>query len=92
MTMNRWQKNFNRAMVYDLYLKPILFAVVTYIVVLLLTKWVFTRNFNAMHAVLAILLYYALYLDAKLDMLKRTLDENARFRDTRKLWIEGELQ
>lgn len=92
MKSNRWQRNFNRALVYDLYVKPILAAVLTWVVVVVVLKWLLKDLLNPEMAILAVLLYYLFFIDAKIDLLKRTLDEKARYRDTKKLWIEGELE
>jgi hypothetical protein len=92
MKATRWQKNFDRAVAMDLYVKPILSAFVTLVLVVLVVRRLFPEVVDPTVALLAVVLYYACFLDAKLDMLKRTLDGKARFRDTRKLWIEGEAE
>jgi hypothetical protein len=91
MKATRWQRNFDRAVVVDLYVKPILAAMATLVVVVLVVRWLFPSVVDPTMAILAVLLYYACFLDAKIDMLKRTVDDRARFRETRKLWVEGDL-
>lgn len=90
MKTNRWQRNFDRAAVMDLYVKPILASAATLIVIVVIVRRLFPGAVDPTAAILAVVLYYNFYLDAKLDMLKRTLDDRARLRQTRKLWIEGE--
>lgn len=92
MKTNKWQNNFNRAVVYELYVKPIIAAAIVFIIVVLGIRWLFPETVNPVLAILAVVLYYVHFLDAKIDMLKRTLDEQARFRETKKLWIEGEIK
>ena len=96
MSVNRWERNFFNATVYELYVKPIIRA----LGVLLVTALVV--GVGRRHGILgpggdvfqtcmlACILYFLFFLDAKIDMLKRTLDLKARFRLTKKLWLEEE--
>ncbi|MFQ5603839.1 MAG: hypothetical protein ACE5HS_11270 [bacterium] len=90
MKKNRWQNNFNRALIFDLYIKPILSAAITFFIAVMVGKWLTKDLISAPLAVLAVILYYLYFLDAKIDLLKRTLDEKAKYRNARYLWVESQ--
>ena len=97
MSANRWETNFVRATAYELYVKPIVSALGVLLVASLII-WA-GRRLGLLKpdgrdvfqgCMLACIFYYVFFLNAKIDMLKRTSDRNARFRPTTKLWIEEE--
>lgn len=97
MSANRWERNFVSATAYELYVKPVISALGVLLVAALIV-WA-GRRLGVLKpnggdvfqgCMLACIFYYVFFLNAKLDMLKRTSDRNARFRSTAKLWIEEE--
>ena len=97
MIANRWERNFVSATAFELYVKPIISALGVLLVASLIV-WA-ARRLGILKAdsgsvfqgcMLACTFYFVFFLNAKIDMLKRTSDRNARFRPTSKLWIEEE--
>ncbi len=97
MSANRWEKNFVTATAYELYVKPIISALGVLLVAALIVSA--GRRIGILRSnggdvfqgcMLACIFYFVFYLNAKIDMLKRTSDQKARFRSTTMLWIEKE--
>jgi hypothetical protein len=90
MKTNAWETDYVRASIMSLYVRPIIDAVGVLVLAALLA-WILRRtgwSGDALTgAVMSALLYYVLHLNAKVDMLKRTLDPAARERPTKRLWV-----
>ncbi len=97
MKTNPWQNNFARAAKYALNVKPQLGVWGTIALALIFCELgrflgVIDRSdwpFVIVGTMLCVLLSYVLTVSAKLDMLKRMLDQKARHRETKQLWLEG---
>jgi len=90
MKTNRWRKNFNYAAIYSLYVRPIIVTAFVLVAVIVVSKYLLKDLLYASFAILVVLVFYVHFLDAKIDMLKRTLDEKSKYKDTKYLWIEVE--
>jgi|PlaIllAssembly_1097288.scaffolds.fasta_scaffold2035758_1 hypothetical protein len=96
MKTNPWQKDFSKAAKYALNVKPSLGVWGTVALALILCELgrffgVIDRSdwpFVIIGTLLCVLLSYVLAVNAKIDMLKRTLDQRARYRDTKQLWFD----
>ena len=96
MTSNPWKENFSKAAKYAVYYKPSLSVLLALVLALALCEfgrfvgvldrrdWPNTIQFTF----LGITLIYVLTNSAKIDLLKRFVDRDARYRDTKKLWLE----
>jgi len=96
MTSNPWKEDFPKAAKYAVYYKPTISFLLALILALALCEfgrfvgvinrsdWPNTIQFTF----LGITLIYVLTNSAKIDMLKRSVDRDARYRDTKKLWLE----
>jgi hypothetical protein len=97
MNANKWEKNYFNATVYELYVKPV-FAGIVSLLSIGMTIWVLKKiglsaentGFSLLVCMLSILLFLVYHLHSKIDLLKRTLDPNARCRTAKWLWIEKE--
>ncbi|MGD0101272.1 MAG: hypothetical protein ABSC60_13070 [Acidobacteriota bacterium] len=97
MKTNPWQKDFSKAAKYALNVKPPLGVWGTIALALIFCELgrflgVIDRSdwpFVIIGTLLCVLLSYVLSVNAKLDMLKRTLDQKARYRATKELWLES---
>ena len=97
MSKNLWQNDFSKAARYALNVKPQLGVWGTTALALILCELgrflgVIDRGdwqFVITGTLLVVLLSYALAINAKLDMLKRTIDRKARYRETKQLWLES---
>jgi hypothetical protein len=88
MITNKWQKNFTHAVIYSLYVRPIISSAFIIVLVVVGLKYFIKDLLSAAFTLLAVLVFYAHFIDAKLDMLKRTLDEKSKCKDAKSLWIE----
>ena len=104
MKTNPWQKDFTKASIISLYVSPIVHSTGVILVAVLLSwlfrrlgwlgedNWLLTFFMVLLTAILSTVLYYVFHLNAKIDMLKRTVDPAAREKDTRMLWVEGTFE
>jgi len=99
MNANKWEKNYYGATIYELYVKPI-FAGIASLLSIALTIWILRKiglsadhtGFSLLVCILSILLYLLYHLHSKIDLLKRTLDPDARHRSAKWLWIEKDQE
>jgi hypothetical protein len=97
MNANKWEKNHLGATVYELYVKPVLAGIMS-LLSIGLTIWILRKiglsaehtGFSLLVCILSILLFLVYHLHSKIDLLKRTLDPNAKCRPSKWLWIEKE--
>ena len=90
MEKNRWKENYNKAVIRHLYFKPLTASLITFFTVILLMKFILKDLVSAPLVLLAAILYYVYYIDAKIDLLKRKLDRDATHRSSKTLWLEDE--
>ncbi len=95
MRTNPWQGDYVRASIVALYVQPIIQAVGVLLAAVAVswlfrltglfgeTNWQLTFFMSLMTAVLSAVLYLVLHLNAKIDLLKRTVDPTARERTSR---------
>ena len=95
MTRNPWKENSSKAAKFAVYYKPSLSFLLALVLALALCEfgrfvgvldrrdWPNTIQFTF----LGITLIYVLTNSAKIDLLKRFVDRDARYRDTKKLWV-----
>jgi hypothetical protein len=96
MTNNPWKENFSKAAKYAVYLKPSISCVGTFVMALALCELgrfvgvVDRSDWNSIihYTFLGTILIYVLTVSAKVDLLKRTVDQNARYCDTKMLWLD----
>jgi hypothetical protein len=96
MKSNPWKENFSKAAKYAVYYKPSLSVLLALVLALALCEfgrfvgvldrrdWPNTIQFTF----LGITLIYVLTNSAKIDLLKRFVDRDAHYRDTKTLWLE----
>jgi hypothetical protein len=99
MKTNPWQRDYVKASILALYVHPIIHAV-SVLLLAVLVSWLFGRIgvfgegnrqltffMSLMTGVLSAILYFVLHLNAKVDLLKRTVDPAARERTDKQLWV-----
>jgi hypothetical protein len=96
MKTNPWQKNFSKAARFALNVKPsigvwgamalalIFCELGRFLGVIDRSDW----SFVILGTLLCVQLSYVLAVNAKIDLLKRTLDQRARYRNTKQLWFD----
>ena len=89
MKHEKWKNDFKGSTIKHLYFKPLIVAFIITIGLIVLMKFVANDLINTPIVMLGAVVYYLAFIDAKIDMLKRTLDKESKYKNSTLLWLDS---